>query len=468
MSGRRMHVMAALAAVLATTALAATRALAASAASAAAPPAPIAIINARLETVTAGTIPAGTLLIRDGRIAALGTGIDVPAGARVIDADGHTVTPGFIAPSTNLMVSEINMVVETRDDGSGDRLSAGFDVQYGVNPASALLAVARQSGVTHTVISPLLGRIDAGGSDDANGGDHSALMGGGEGSSSHPALFAGQAAIVRLEDGNPDPVVRARIAVALDLGEAGARNAGGSRGASIVLVRAALADARDFARHRAAYERGERRDYGLPRVDLEALVPVVEGRTPLLIRVNRAADIRQALALAREEKVRVILEDAEEGWQLADEIAAAGVPVVLDPQASLPRTFESLAARLDNAARLQQAGVTIAIKGSRNFNSLRPIRLNAGTAVAYGLSHAQALAAITINPARIWGIADRAGSLEAGKNADVVIWSGDPLETLSYPLGVFIAGVEQPDTSRRMLLRDRYMTPPEGYPPAYH
>jgi imidazolonepropionase-like amidohydrolase len=127
-----------------------------------------------------------------------------------------------------------------------------------------------------------------------------------------------------------------------------------------------------------------------------------------------------------------------------------------------------LSARLDNAARLQRAGVVIAIKGSKNFNSLRPVRLNAGTAVAYGLTREQALAAITINPARIWGIADRIGSLEVGKNADVVLWNGDPLETLSYPLRVFIGGIEQPDSSRRQELRDRYMQTEESYPPAYH
>jgi imidazolonepropionase-like amidohydrolase len=261
--------------------------------------------------------------------------------------------------------------------------------------------------------------------------------------------------------------MRAKVAVGLDLGEAGAEHAGGLRGAAVILTKAALADARDFAAHRAAYARGETRSYGLSRIDLEALIPVVEGRTPLLIRISRAADIRQALKLARDEKIRVILEEAEEAWLVADEIAAAHVPVLIDPQADLPRAFESLAARLDNAARLQKAGVVIAIKGNRNFNSLRPVRLNAGTAVAYGLSHEQALAAITINPARIWGLADRIGSLEVGKDADVVVWSGDPLETLSYPTSVFIGGVEQPVGSRRQELRDRYMKTDEGYPPAY-
>jgi imidazolonepropionase-like amidohydrolase len=237
--------------------------------------------------------------------------------------------------------------------------------------------------------------------------------------------------------------------MALDLGQAGAQHGGGSRAASIILVKAALADARHYARNRGAYDRGATRTYGLPTFDLEALIPVVEGSVPLLIRVSRAADIRQALALARAENVHIILEDAQEAWMVADEIAAAKVPVLLDPQDDLPRSFELLGSRLDNAARLQRAGVTIAIKGSRNFNSLRPIRLNAGVAVAYGLSREEALRAITLNPARIWGIADRAGSLEVGKDADVVLWNGDPLEAMSYATNVIVGGVEQSTRSRR-------------------
>jgi imidazolonepropionase-like amidohydrolase len=426
-----------------------------------APQGSLAIVDARLETITRGTIERGTILIQNGRIAGVGTRVRVPDGVRVIDAEGRPVTPGLIASSTNLSLSEINLVAATREDAGGDRISAGFDVQYGINPASTHFAIARETGVTHAMVSPLVGRAMA------FADEHAALQSSEESGASYGALFAGQAAVIRLAHGDDTPVARARIAVALDLGEAGAQHAGGSRGATIALVKAALADARQYARNKAAWQRGETRQYGLPAYDLEALVPVVEGRTPLLVRVSRAADIRQALALAREEKVRVILENAEEAWLVAEEIAGQDVPVVLDPQESLPSSFESLAARLDNAARLQRAGVLIAIKGSRNFNSLRPVRLNAGMAVAYGLSHQQALAAITINPARIWGIDDRAGSLEVGKNGDVVLWSGDPLETLSYPLAVIIGGVEQPHDSRRQQLERRYAQPDNGYPPAY-
>jgi imidazolonepropionase-like amidohydrolase len=424
----------------------------------------IAIINAKLETVSAaGPIASGTLVMADGRITAVGASVKPPAGARVIDAAGHVVTPGFIASSTNIMLDEVNMVAPTRDDASGNAVSAGFDVQYGLNTHTTLIRVARQTGVTQAAITPMAGRGDTGGDAD----DAAALEGGGEGGTHDPALFAGQAAIVRLADGDPDPLVRSHIAMALDLGEAGARVAG-SRGATIVLVKSALEDARHFARNRAAYELGHTRAHGLSRIDLEALVPVVEGRVPLLVRVNRASDIRQALQLAREQNVSLILEDAAEGWMVAAEIAAARVPVILDAQQDLPSAFESLASRLDNAARLQKAGVIIALKGKRNFNSLRPIRIDAGTAVAYGLPYQAALAAITINAARIWGVADRSGSLEVGKNADIVLWSGDPLEIRSRPLAVFIGGVEQPAASRRLELRDRYLKADDGYPPAYH
>jgi imidazolonepropionase-like amidohydrolase len=332
-----------------------------------------------------------------------------------------------------------------------------------VNPSSVQVPIARLTGVTRAAITPLVGRLKLG----VDEHDTHTLQGGEGGGSRDPALFAGQAALVRLDAGNTDPVFKAKAAVALDLGEAGADHAGGSRGATIVLTKSALDDARNFAKNRAAYDRGSTRGYGLSRVDLEALIPVVERKTPLLVRVSRAADIRQTLRLAKEENIRLILEGVEEGWLVADELAKSGTPVLIDPTADLPKSFEALASRLDNATRLHKAGVLIAINGNRNYNSVRPSRINAGTAVAYGLPYEAALAAITLNPARIWGIADKVGSIEVGKEADLVIWSGDPLETTSYPTSVLIAGVEQPPNSRRQELRDRYMQPGAVYPRAY-
>lgn len=424
----------------------------------------VAIVNARLETASpAGIIANGTIVLKDGKIVAVGAGVTAPAGARVIDAAGGVVTPGLIAPSSSLTVTEVEQVTSTRDDRSGS-LSAGFDISYGVNPNSTMIPLARSTGLTRVVVTPVLSRGGGGHQDDSGAQD---FAGGGGPGDGDPAMFAGQAAIVSLAAGDSDPVVLPRVAVALDLGEAGARNAGGSRGAALVLVRAALQDARAFARNRGAYDRGETRAFGLSRIDLEALVPVVEGRVPLLVRVHRASDILQVLRLAREEKIKVILEGAEEGWLVARELAAAGVPVIIDSQADLPDQFETLGARLDNAARLQAAGVTVAIMGSRDVNNMRQARFNAGLAVANGLPRDQAMATITANPARMWGMTG-VGSLEVGKAADVVLWTGDPLETSSWPAAVFIGGVEQPQGTRAFELRDRYATPNAmGYPPAY-
>lgn len=424
----------------------------------------VAIVNARLETASAaGTVPSGTIVLKDGKIVAVGAGVTVPAGARVIDAQGGVVTPGFIAPSSSLTVTEVEQVTATRDDRSG-KLSAGFDISYGINPNSTMIPLGRQTGLTRVVATPVLGRGGDGHRDDSGAED---FAGGGGGDDTEPMMFAGQAAIVSLAAGDQDPLVRARVAVTLDLGEAGARNAGGSRGAALVLVKAAFQDARAFARNRGAYDRGESREFGLSRIDLEALIPVVEGRTPLLVRVHRASDILQVLRLAREEKVKVILEGVEEGWLVAREIAAAGVPVIVDSQADLPDSFESLGARLDNAARLQAAGVTVAIMGSRDVNNMRQARFNAGLAVANGLPRSAAIATLTANPARMWGMTG-VGTLEVGQEADVVLWTGDPLETSTWPVTIFIGGVEQPQSTRAFELRDRYATPnPMGYPPAY-
>ena len=425
----------------------------------------VAIINARIETVAAaGAIASGVLVIRDGRIAAVGASVPVPAGARVIDAHGGVVTPGLIAPSTNLGAAEVQQVDSTRDDRAGQSVSAGFDVQYGINPASTLIPLARLGGITRAAVTPIHG--GGGGTDEEEADGASLTSGGGE--SQDPGLFDGQAALIRL--GVQDaatPVIRAKAAMALDFGEAAAAAANGSRGSAMVLIRSALDDARDFARNRSGFDRGQARPYRLSRIDLEALVPVVEGRTPLLVRVHRASDIRQVLNLAAEMKLRLILEGAEEGWLVAPEIARSGTPVIVDPEAALPDQFETLGSRLDNAARLQAAGVLVAIEGSREFYNLRQQRFNAGTAVANGLPYAAALAAITLNPARIWGLADRVGTLEPGKEADLVIWNADPLETTSFATSVFIAGQAQPMASRETELRDRYLNPDRSYPPSY-
>jgi imidazolonepropionase-like amidohydrolase len=387
----------------------------------------IAITGATVHTMgPAGTLRGATVIIAGGRIQAVGSGIPVPAGARQIDAAGKQVTPGLFDSLTHLGLVEVNQVEDTEDATNEDpQLSAAFDVAGGINSRSMLLAINRVEGITRAVTAPAAGR----------------------------SLFLGQGAVIHL-GGGPLPLVRPAVAQFVALGETGARLAGGTRGGAVIRLREALRDALDYDANRAAYDRAQRRLYSLPRLDLEALLPVARGERPLVVQVNRASDIEAVLALARELKLRLILADAAEGWEVAAEIAAARVPVVINPLSNLPQSFEALGATLENAARLARAGVTVAFATGDSHNS-RNLRQAAGNAAAYGLPREAALAAMTANPARIWGLEDY-GTLEAGKDADVVIWDGDPLEVTSAAEKVFIRGVEMPNDSRQNRLRDRY------------
>jgi imidazolonepropionase-like amidohydrolase len=190
----------------------------------------------------------------------------------------------------------------------------------------------------------------------------------------------------------------------------------------------------------------------------------VRRQVPLVIDANRASDILTALKLAREYNLKLILSGAAEGWLVAREIAAAAIPVIIDPLRNLPG-FESLGITLENAARLNNAGVTVVFASFDAHNS-RNIKQAAGNAVSYGMPYDAALRAITLNPARLWGIADQYGTLEAGKDADVVVWSGDPLELTTIAEHVFIRGREISKETRQEALFRRYRTV-DGTPPAY-
>lgn len=394
-----------------------------------------AIVHARLLTMgPAGEIADGAVIIRDGKIVAVGANLTPPAGATVIDAKGAVVTPGLFAANTVLGVREVNSVKGTDDAKSASsELGAAFEPQYGLNPETTLVPVARLGGVTRAIVVPAPGGDGEGGGDDGGG-----------------SLFAGQAFAIRLAG---DLLFKPRLAVAMSFGENGA---GGSRGAEIGLLRARFDEVRFYKQNRAAYDRGETRTLALSREDLEALIPVVEGREPLLVTVHRASDIRQVLAFAREQRLRVILNGAEEGWRVAADIAAAKVPVILNATADLPRTFEIVGASLENAARLRAAGVEIAIVSPDPAHRVRELRYEAGSAVAQGLPYAAALEAITVAPARIFGLADQLGSLQPGRVADLVVWDGDPLEPRTLPTAIYIDGIVQPLRSRALDLRDRY------------
>jgi imidazolonepropionase-like amidohydrolase len=387
----------------------------------------VAITGATVHTMgSAGTLHGATVLIAGGRIQAVGAGIAVPAGARRIDAAGKVVTPGLLDSLTQLGLVEVSAVEDTEDATNADpQVSAGFEVADGINSRSMLIPINRVEGITRAVSAPAAGK----------------------------SLFLGQGAVIHL-GGGPQTVVRRSVAQFVALGEGGARLAGGTRGVAALRLREALRDALDYDANRAAYDRAERRPYSLPRLDLEALLPVARGEQPLVVLVNRASDIEQVLELARRMKLRLILAGAAEGWEVAGEIAAARVPVLLDPLTNLPESFEEMGATLENAARLERAGVTLGFFTGDSHNS-RNLRQAAGNAVAYGLPWDAALAAMTVNPARIWGLDDY-GTLEPGKDADVVIWDGDPLQVTAAAERVFIRGLEMPRDSRQIRLRDRY------------
>ncbi|MEY3841460.1 MAG: hypothetical protein RLZZ542_570 [Pseudomonadota bacterium] len=423
-----------------------------------------AITGGRVLTGTS-VIENGTVVIQNGRVVSVGTGA-APAGARIIDARGKVVSPGFVAVDSGLGGLEISSVNGSDDLSNGaNTISASFDVSYGLDPWSFTLPVARLGGITRAIVVPT--HAGGGGGSGGHAHDDSDFAGVGHGGLQSPGLFAGQAAIIHLAAGT-DILVKPRVAMIAPFGEAGAGIAGGARGAQFTQFRETLAEVRLFARNRAAYDRAGLRDLSLSRADLEALIPVANGTMPLIVTVRRAADIQQVLRLAREEGVKIILDGAEEAWLVADQIAAANVPVLLNPISNLPGSLETRAARMQNAAVLDAAGVVIAIKGNDGSHRVRETRYNAGNAVSHGLPYDAAIEAITVNPAKIFGMAGQFGELRAGAAADVVIWSGDPLEPLSNAETIFIGGAEQAPTSRQFLLRDRYASGGEGaMPPAY-
>lgn len=399
----------------------------------------VVITGATIHTLgSQGTIKNGTVVIENGRIKAVGANVAAPAGARTINGQGKVVTPGLFDSLSRIGLVEIGAVQGTADASvDDDRITAAFNAADALNPRSVLIPVNRIEGLTRIVAAPQTGE----------------------------SLIAGQGAVIHL-GGPGDFIVRSPVAMFAVLGESGAGLAGGSRAAAILRLREALQDAKDYAANRKAFEAGNRREYALSRLDLEALIPVVRGEMPLVVNVNRASDIEAALRLAKELSLKLILSSVNEGWMVADQIAAAKVPVLVSPLDNLPGSFENLGATLENAARLHKAGVTVAFMSGDAHNA-RNIKQGAGNAVAYGMPWEAALAAMTSVPARIWGISDRYGTLEPGKDADVVIWDGDPLELTTFPVAVFIRGKEMPMTSRQLELRDRYKDISGPMPPAY-
>jgi imidazolonepropionase-like amidohydrolase len=400
----------------------------------------IAITGGTVYPVSGAPITNGTVLMRDGRIVAVGAGVAIPGDAQRIDATGKVVTPGIVNAATELSVVDIGAVAATRNVSARGRegIAAAFTVWDGLNPASVLIPPARSAGITSVVIAP-------------RGG-----------------LLSGQAAVLHLVDGTAgDMVLRSPVAMVGQIGSPQQANAQ-SRGELMMKLREVLDDARAYARRKADYERAQTRQFAASRLDLEALAPVLDGRLPLLLEVDRASDIESALKLARDYNLKLMISGAAEAWMVADKLAAARVPVLTGAMNNIPLSFSSLGTRQENAGLLRRAGVTVVIIGNAGggdeeaFN-VRNVRFEAGNAVAYGMTRDDALRAITLTPAEVFGVADRVGSLQPGKEADVVVWSGDPFEFATQPEHVFIRGREVRGPTRQDLLEQRYKTLPPNY-----
>lgn len=410
----------------------------------------VVITNARL-VIGDGSpaISGGTVVIRNGRVSAAGQGVAVPAGVAVVDAQGRYVTPGLVAGFSRVGLVEVDAVAGSNDAASRTAVfGAAIDIAPALNPLGEPVAVNRQSGVTRALVYP--------------------------GASS--GLFNGRGALVDLGS-DTDMVTRAGLFQYVELGETGARRAGGSRQAALLHFRSLLAEAQDFGRNPAAYD-GRSRDALLTRADAQALLRVLDGRDRLFIKVDRAADILAVIAMLRDyPQIRPTLVGVSEGWTVARQIAASGIPVIASALSDLPESFELLAATQSNIGRMQAAGVVVAIGlvDDNEVHKLGYARQYAGNLVALqripgaaGVSWDAGFALVSSGPARAAGVDDQVGSLRPGRVGDLVIWDGDPLEVTSAPVSVYVDGVEQSLVSRQTRLRDRYLNPVEGdLPNAY-
>jgi imidazolonepropionase-like amidohydrolase len=406
-------------------------------------------------------IENGTVVVRGGRVTAAGAGVSVPAGITAFDGSGSWVTPGLFSAVTDLGLWDVEAVDESNDTEADDSpFGAALDVAPAINPASQNIAVSRVGGVTRATVTA----FPAG------------------------SIFAGQGAVIDLGT-DPQAVIRPRAFQLVVLGEQGGRIAGGSRVAAHALFRNALREALDLDDDEAIVTGGspapeldtgddvpidpqlagraaERQsDVLLTRFDAAALMPVVTGQQKLYVAVDRAADIRSVLALKQEfPRLDLVLVGAAEGWTIADEIAASGVPVLAEALVDLPASFELIASTQSNVGRMKDAGVKVALGGFLGTDRQpRWATQHAGNLVALnklpgaaGLSWGEAFAAISSIPAEISGYGGQAGVLAPGAAGDVVVWDGDPLEVGSNTVRVYIDGVEQPLINHQTRLRDRY------------
>lgn len=397
---------------------------------------PIAIVGGEVWTGTSrGTLENGVVIIEDGEITTVGpTGTSIPANATVIEANGKWVTPGIISAFSNTGIVEVNAEIATNDTAAvGSPFSVALNAADGFNPAGTAIDVTRIEGITRMIVAPM----------------------------PSTKLFAGQGFIADTS-GDATSDIRENAFIYVVMGEAGSAIAGGSRSAAWAQLRAALEDARGYPTRYIATNDGA----ALNRTDARALQAAARGQQTMLIRAHRASDLLNIIDFAAgNPSLNIAIVGADEGWLVAEELADANIPVIVDPFSNLPASFEQLGATSENAERLIAAGVDVAFAHLGDTTHQAHLALQvAGNAVANGVDHDDALRALTLTPARIFGMTGY-GTLTSGNVGDVVVWDGDPLEVTSSPDAVFIAGKVQSLESRQTKLRDRYLNLDESERP---
>ncbi|OZC02626.1 amidohydrolase [Rubricoccus marinus] len=399
-----------------------------------------AITNARIQTVTNGVIERGTVVIRDGEIEAVGSGVQAPADATVLDASGLTVYPGMIDGGTSIGLTEINSVEVTVDNNEIGDIVPQVKALTAVNPSSTHIPVTRVGGVTHAVVKP-------------SGG-----------------AMPGTAALVHLVGYSPAQMDAGFEAVVVNFPRSGRRGRFDRRTdeaikkaneKAVETIDEFWAEAVRYAAIDSARTASGAREPLPYAPEAAALLPVLRGVTPLMVEANSAADITAALKWIEEKGVRAVLTGAAEGWRVADEIAASGVPVITGPSTGLPtRASDRYSRAYENAGLMHAAGVTVALRSDESEN-VRNLPFQAGFAAAYGMQHGytaqDALESVTIIPARIMGLDSQIGSIEVGKRASLFVATGDPFEPATQITHLFIEGVRVPIDSRHIRLYDEYL-----------
>ena len=403
------------------------------------------IRNARIVTVTGPVIERGTVVIANGKIAAVGADVQAPANARVIDATGLSVYPGMIDAGGQIGLMEIGSVAGSVDVAEIGDNNANIHVDVALHPDSSHIAVTRVNGITTSLTTP-------------RGG-----------------LIAGQSALINLDGWVPrDMILKSPIAMHVNwpggFGQGSEFGFEGSRGATnearkeqekaVDSLKKILRDAHAYADAKDA----RARDASLPKQDvdlkLEALIPVVRGQLPVVINANTERDIKGAIAFADDMKLKVIIAGGIEAYRVADQLKAKNIPVIVGPVLRMPnREDDAYDAAFANAGLLARAGVKIAFQ-TMDSASARDLPYNAGMAAAFGLPKEEALKAVTIYPAEIFGVADRIGSIETGKIANLIVTDGDPLEIVTQVKHLFINGRQVPLTTRHTELYEKYKARP--------